>query len=184
MKGLLTLAAVLLCGCRPEPPLPVLGEVPRFKLTSQTGQPFDRKELDNNVWVADFFFTTCTGPCPRMSAQMRQVQNSTASLADVRLVSFTVDPEHDTPKVLAEYAKRYKAQAGRWFFLTGDTGELNHLAKDTFKLNGVDGSLVHSTRFVLVDRKGRIRGYYTSSDDDFMGHLLRDLHRLAEDPAA
>jgi protein SCO1 len=177
VKWLLT-AAALLCACRSDRPLPVLGEVPAFELTAQSGQPFDRKQLAGKVWVADFFFTTCTGPCPRMSSQMRQVQNSTLSIADVRLVSFTVDPARDTPAVLADYARRYKAQEGRWFFLTGETEKLNDLARNTFKLNSVDGSLVHSTRFVLVDRKGRIRGYYTSSDDDFMSRLLHDLHQL------
>ena len=171
-------AALLLPACRQAPALPVLGEVPGFQLTAQTGQPFDRASLDGKVWVADFFFTTCTGPCPRMSAQMRQVQNATASFPDVRLVSFTVDPAHDTPEVLAAYAKRFRAQAGRWFFLTGETAALDTLAHNVFKLNSVDGSLVHSTRFVLVDRKGRIRGYYTSSDDDFMSRLLRDLRRV------
>ena len=175
-------ALVLLAGCKVPPPLPLLGQVPAFDLVDQNSQPFDRAQLEGKVWAADFFFTSCTGPCPRMSAQMRQVQNATAGLADVRLLSFTVDPARDTPAVLAGYAKRYKAQTGRWFFLTGDAHKLDALAGSAFKLNSVDGSLVHSTRFVLVDRKGRIRGYYTSSDDDFMSRLLRDLHRLVDEP--
>jgi protein SCO1 len=175
---LLAALALLLPGCRQAPPLPVYGEVPGFQLTAQTGRPFDRASLAGKVWVANFFFTTCTGPCPRMSAQMRQVQNATAALPDVRLVSFTVDPARDTPQVLAGYARRFRAQDGRWFFLTGETATLDALAHNTFKLNSVDGSLVHSTRFVLVDRKGRIRGYYSSSDDDFLSRLLRDLRRV------
>jgi protein SCO1/2 len=182
VKPLLAAAALLaLAACRREPPLPTFGQVPAFQLTAQTGQPFERASLDGKVWVVDFFFTTCTGPCPRMSAQMRQVQNATASLPDVRLVSFTVDPARDTAPVLAGYARRFRAQDGRWFFLTGETATLHRLARDTFKLNSVDGSLVHSTRFVLVDRKGQIRGYYTSSDDDFLPRLLRDVRRVEEE---
>ena len=176
-------ALFLLAACRRSAPLPVLGTVPDFQLTSQSGQPFDRKSLEGKVWVADFFFTTCTGPCPRMSAQMRQVQNATADLPGVKLVSFTVDPTHDTPEVLAGYARRFKADAARWSFLTGDTALLDSLARNTFKLNNVDGSLVHSTRFVLVDRKGRIRGYYASTDDDFQSRLLRGIRNLEREPS-
>lgn len=170
-------AAAVLAACAPKP-LPLLGNVPSFQLISQSGQPFDKRSLDGYIWVADFFFTTCTGPCPRMSAQMRQVQTATAGLPGVRLVSFSVDPEHDTPPVLAAYAKRFRAQAGRWFFLTGDVAELDDLGRNTFHLNGVNGSKDHSTRFVLVDRHSRIRGYYLSAGEDFLKRLLRDLRQL------
>jgi protein SCO1/2 len=160
-----------------------MGDVPSFQLTSQSGQAFERKALDGSVWVADFFFTTCTGPCPRMTAQMRTVQNRTADLPGVKLVSFTVDPKRDTPPVLAEYAKRFQADPARWFFLTGETAVLDGLARNTFKLNNVDGSLVHSTRFVLVDRKSRIRGVYASTDDDFLSRLVRDIRSLEREPS-
>lgn len=175
-------AVLILAGCARSVPLPVLGEIPDFQLTSQSGSQFDRKSLDGKVWVADFFFTSCTGPCPRMSAQMRQLQNATADRPDVKLVSFTVDPVRDTPQVLVEYAKRYKADPARWSLLTGDAALLDGLARNSFKLNNVDGSLVHSTRFVLVDRKSRIRGYYASTDDDFQSRLLRDIRTLEREP--
>lgn len=178
----IALLILSLAACRPQPPLPVLGTVPHFDLVDQSGAPFDRKQLEGKVWVADFFFTTCNGPCPRMSSQMRQVQQATIDLPAVRLVSFTVDPAHDSPEVLAKYAKTYKAQPGRWFFLTGEAQKLNDLAFSAFHLNSVDGSLVHSTRFALIDRAGRIRGYYTSSDDDFFSRLTGDLKRLHENP--
>ncbi|HZT33832.1 MAG TPA: SCO family protein [Bryobacteraceae bacterium] len=183
MKSSWVLAALLaLPGCaRREPPLPVLGQVPDFQLTAHTGQPFDRKLLEGRVWVADFIFTSCGSSCPMMSAKMRQVQSKVSP--EVDLVSFTVDPEHDTPPVLADYAKRFGAQPGRWYFLTGDRARLNALSFDTFKLNSVDGSLTHSTRFVLVDRRGRIRGYYGTVDDQGLGDLLRDIGRLEREPA-
>lgn len=158
--------------------LPVLGQIPPFRLTSQDGRPFDSASLAGKVWVADFIFTTCPGPCPMMSSHMRRIQTETAALHDVRLLSFTVDPAHDTPEVLAAYSKHFLAQSGRWFFLTGDQKKLNDLGLNAFHLNAVDGSLDHSTRFALIDRNCRIRGYYGFSDDDFPQRLLTDLRQL------
>jgi protein SCO1/2 len=175
---LVALIAVLLAGCAGPKPLPVLGQVPPFQLTAQTGQPFESQSLDGHIWVADFIYTTCPGPCPMMSSQMRRVQISTAGMPGVSLVSFTVDPEHDTPTVLAAYAKHFTADPARWHFLTGEPSRLNDLGLNAFKLNSVDGSLIHSTRFVLVDGARRIRGYYFSSDDGFMTHLLHDIRQL------
>jgi protein SCO1/2 len=169
---------LLLAACGVPKPLPILGQVPPFQLTAQTGQPFDSQSLDGHIWVADFIYTTCPGPCPMMSSQMRRVQISTAGTPDVSLVSFTVDPAHDTPPVLAAYAKHFIADPARWHFLTGEPRRLNDLGLNAFKLNSVDGSLIHSTRFVLVDGARRIRGYYLSSDDGFMPSLLRDIRQL------
>ena len=175
------LICLLLSACVPVKPLPVLGQVPQFQLTAQTGQPFDSHSLDGHIWVADFIYTTCTGPCPMMSSRMRHVQASTVERPEVRLVSFTVDPAHDTPQALAQYAATFKAQPERWFFLTGDAALLNYLGHDAFHLNSVDGSLIHSTRFTLVDGKGRIRGYYSTDEDGFMPRLLSDIRRLGEE---
>jgi len=187
MKRTRPFALGLLCfglaGCRPEAPLQVYWQLPDFQLTSQTGQAFDRKSLDGNIWVADFIYTTCTGPCPRMSAQMRGVQSAVANMPDVKLVSFTVDPQHDTPQALAAYATRYHATPGRWFFLTGSQAALEQLCRNGFKLGDVDGSLVHSTRFVLIDRHSRIRGFYTTSDDSAASRLLHDIRTLRAEKA-
>ena len=102
---------------------------------------------------------------------MRRVQLSTTP--DIRLVSFTVDPQHDTPPVLAEYAKHFTADPARWHFLTGEPRRLNDLGLTAFKLNSVDGALIHSTRFVLVDAARRIRGYYLDTPQ-----LLHDIRQL------
>jgi len=110
-----------------------------------------------------------------MSSQMNRVQSAAP---DVKLVSFTVDPEHDTPAVLTAYAKHFRADPARWSFLTGDRAALNDLGLNAFHLNSVDGSLVHSTRFTLVDRRSRIRGYYSSEEDGFLPKLLHDLRQL------
>jgi protein SCO1/2 len=176
------LVALSLClatsACIKPKELPVFGDIPEFQLTAQTGQPFDSKTLDGHVWVADFIYTTCTGPCPMMTTHMRQLQNSTAEIPEVMLVSITVDPAHDTPAVLAEYAGHFKQDPARWFFLTGEQAMLNDLGVHAFKLNSVDGSLTHSTRFVLIDRKRRIRGFYTYGEDGFMPQLLHDVRQL------
>jgi protein SCO1/2 len=159
----------LLAGCAGPKPLPVFGWVPPFQLIAQTGQAFDSQSLDGHIWVADFIYTTCNGPCLMMSSRMRRVQMAT----DVSLVSFTVDPQHDTAPVLAAYAKHFTADPARWHFLTGDPSRLHELGLGAFKLNSVDGNLTHSTRFVLVDAARRIRGYYLDTPQ-----LLRDIRQL------
>jgi protein SCO1/2 len=110
---------------------------------------------------------------------MHQVQTALAGSNDVRLVSFTIDPVRDTPAVLAEYAKHFEAEAGKWFFLTGPVETLDKLGFDTFHLGHIDGkNLEHATRFALVDRAGNIRGFYLSSDQDAIPSLIADAKRL------
>jgi protein SCO1/2 len=171
-------AALLLASCARVKPLPVLSTIPQFDLVASTGQAFDSRSLDGHIWVANFIYTKCDGPCPMMSHQMRGIQNSTAATPDVKLVSFTVDPKRDTPEVLAAYAKFFKADETRWWFLTGEMARLSDLGLKAFKLNGVNGDLSHSTRFALVDRRRQVRGFYLSSDDDFPKRLLHDIHQL------
>src|SRR5579871_377883 len=114
MKFVVSAALMLsLAACIPRSSsLPVLYDVPEFRLMAQDGQPFDSKVLNGKIWVADFIYTTCPGPCPRMTSQMHDVQSAILKMADVRLVSFTVDPARDTPPVLAEYAKSHGASPG------------------------------------------------------------------------
>jgi len=179
MKYLVIPTLLIFAGCvQREAPLPVYGQVPGFELTAQSGAPFSRQSLDGKVWVADFIFTSCSGPCPRMSSLMRQVQQATTGMPEVRLVSFTVDPERDTPETLTAYAARYHAQPERWSFLTGPRDRLDRITRDDFKLSNVDGSLVHSTRFVLLDRQSRIRGYYGTDQDNPVTQLVRDIKRV------
>jgi len=178
------LVFVLLFGaCSSYVSLPTHGVIPDFVLTDQSGREFRSNErLNGKVWVANFIFTTCAGPCPRMSAQMREVRDAGKS-HDVRLVSFTIDPARDTPEVLAAYGKRFGADPDRWYFLTGPQKELHNLCRNAFMLGNVDGTLEHSTRFVLIDRHSRIRGYYDSSDRENLRTLIRDLEKLARSSA-
>jgi protein SCO1 len=166
---------LFLAGCSKPASLPVMGQIPPFELVAETGQPFDSQSLDGRIWVANFIYTHCDGPCPAMSRQMRNLQTQSPA---VRLISFTVDPARDTPAALAAYAKHFTADPRRWSFLTGDPARLNDLALHSFKLNSVDGSMSHSTRFVLVDGRRRIRGYYITSEDRFLTKLMHDIRQL------
>jgi protein SCO1/2 len=182
LRVLCVSALSLTVACVKPTPLQVLGEVPQFTLVAETGQPFDSRTMDGHVWVADFIFTTCDGPCPMMSSTMRRLQDQTATeFPELRFVSFTVDPARDTPPVMAEYAKRYRRDPNRWFFLTGDQAALHNLSLDGFKLQSVDGSMTHSTRFVLVDRQRRIRGYYVTGEDGFQARLVHDIRQLSRE---
>lgn len=118
-----------------------------------------------------------------MSSRLRQIAKTFSSRKDLKLVSFTVDPQRDTVPVLAEYANKFSAQPGRWYFLTGPMERLNQLGRNVFLLGDVNGSLEHSTRFVLVDRKRQIRGFYHSNDADSMQQLVRDIRLLLKESA-
>jgi protein SCO1/2 len=166
---------LLLAGCARREPLPVYGKVPAFTLTSEQGLGFRAADLDGKVWVANFIFTNCTGPCPRMSSLIQRLQEETK---DVRFVSFTVDPARDTPEALAAYARRYRADRTRWHFLTGTQDALHTVMRHSFKLGDVDNSMTHSTRFVLVDGLRQIRGFYSTDDAGDMQRLRADIRDL------
>lgn len=181
MRRRLFLASLAAAACsRKRPALEVFNTVDEFALTDQAGQPFTYTEkLKGHVWVADFIFTSCTGPCPRMSAQMARVQKTLEPVPGAKLVSFTVDPANDTPEVLLEYARRYQANPARWSFLTGARETLHHLARNVFLLGNVDGELNHSTRFVLIDQQGRVRRYYDTTEADVIAQVSGDVRELA-----
>jgi protein SCO1/2 len=174
--------AFFLAGCTGKPALPSYGVVPDFTLTDQTGAAFKSSaQLSKKIWVADFIFTNCPGPCPRMSSQMHQVETALAYADAVRFVSFTVDPARDTPRVLAAYAQHFEATPGKWYFLTGAEADLNRMSRGVFMLGNVDGSLQHSTRFALIDGAGRIRGYYLTSEPEAIPTLIADAKRLLKE---
>lgn len=170
---------------KPEP-LPVLGQLPDFSLVNRDGRAVALKDLAGRPWVADFIFTRCPASCPMMSARMARLNGDLPADLNVRLVSISVDPEHDTPGVLESYARKLQAPA-RWLFLTGGREEIRRLCVEGFKL-GLDMQpgpgvgpepILHSTRFVLVDGEGRIRGYYEAFDEASTEKLREDLLRLS-----
>src|ERR1700688_3376654 len=135
------------------------GTVPSFQLTNQNRQPFGSAQLAGKIWIADFIYTTCPGPCPMISSRMSELQKPLEKTG-VHLVSFTVDPARDTPKALLGYAEKLQAEPGRWDFLTGAQSTIYNLSEKGFKLAVSDrseeiGRPVHSTRMILVDRYGK-----------------------------
>lgn len=169
------------------PPLPILGRVAEFALVDQASAPVSRGSLDGEPWVANFVFTRCPLVCPRLSERMRVLQALAKDHATpLRLVTFSADPEHDVPDVLKSYAEGYGADRATWRFLTGSEAQVAAVARSfAVALQGeadpskADFGIMHSGHLILVDGKGRIRGYYPSSEDGVESRILADLGRLA-----
>jgi protein SCO1/2 len=184
MRGLLLALVLGVAGCsRPAAPLPKIKDVPDFQLTERTGAGFGLAQLRGHYWIANFFYTTCPGPCAALSAKMGQAQSATAAWDDVRLVSISSDPEKDTPEVLRGYAETFKA-GPRWYFLTGKKDTIYELANKGFLLSLTEDPssqtepITHATRLVLVDKSGAIRGYYDGTTSEGVAKLIGDLKRL------
>jgi cytochrome oxidase Cu insertion factor (SCO1/SenC/PrrC family) len=161
------------------------GTIPDFALLERSGKSLRLGDLRGTVWVADFIYTSCRDTCPLQTAEMAKLQEDFKQKMAVRLVSISVDPEKDTPEVLSHYADRYKADANRWLFLTGGKDEIRRLVEEGFRLSapmsdgsGTDGVILHSPRFVLVDKEARIRGYYDSRDGEALARLRKDIATL------
>ena len=156
-------------------PLPVLGQVQDFRLTNQFGQAVTLADLQGRVWVADIIFTRCAGPCPRMTRQMKEIQQALPAISQARLVTLTTDADFDTPPVLKAYAEKFGADTNRWVFLTGDKRQIANLAIDSLKLTAIEKKpeerqapedlFVHSTIFVVVDKLGRLRGVFETDGE-------------------
>lgn len=164
------------------------GAAPTFILTERSGQPLDATTLKGHPWIANFIFTRCAGPCPLMSSKMARLQRETLDIPDLKLLSISVDPLADTPEALRAYAEKYQASPDRWLFLTGGVAELYALIEKGFKLRtgpvpdltqvGPGDLIVHTTRFVLVDRAGQIRGYFESEEPDFHDKIMGALRSI------
>jgi protein SCO1/2 len=167
------------------PDLPRLGAAPDFALVSEQGKAVSKADYAGKVWIADFIFTRCGGSCPILSARMAALSGKMADAPGVRFVSFGVDPEYDTPAVLAEYGRKLGADPARWSFLHGTRPLVRSLIKDGFKLAVEDGPadsvepILHSTRLVLVDAEGTIRGYYDGMEQAPVDVLEKDARALA-----
>jgi protein SCO1 len=153
-------------------------------MTERSGRPLTERDVGGRVWIANFVFTRCPDVCPALTMRMREVQRRLADAeAPVQIVSFSVDPAHDTPEVLWRYASGHGAAPG-WHFVTGPRDAIATLLKDGFRVSFADdgpptGPITHSDRFVLVDERLRIRGYYHGSDANDLDRLVEDAARLA-----
>ncbi len=184
-------------------PLPVISQLPDFNLTNQNNEPVSLASLRGKVWVSDIIFTRCPGPCAQMTRTLAGMQADLPSKQRVRLVSFTSDPDYDTPPILKKYADRFGADLDRWSFLTGKREEIRRLAVNDFKFIVVekkpaereipDDLFIHSTYFDLVDKKGRVRGwtdheghlhaYFDSEDPQARAEMLVAIKQLLREPS-
>lgn len=170
------------------PPLPVLGSIPAFQLTDQAGRAFTEADLRNHVAVFNIIFTRCGGPCPRITAEMKQIQDAISPDLPVRFISLTSDPEHDTPEKLRDYGARYQADFTRWRFVTGGKRELYDFAIKGLHFTVIDNQeaasrsledlFIHSLKFVLVDGEGRIRAYLDGGETETVETVLSAARRL------
>jgi len=166
----------------PDPPAKY-GVVPNFSLTDQSGQTYGTEDLNGKIWVSNFIFTRCTTVCPIFSDKMSTLQKRTNKAANgLQLVSFSVDPDYDTPEVLAEYSKRFSANPWYWHFLTGPTEDVRSVVIDGMKTFMGDAAevdapdaLMHGSHFVLVDPDMNIRGFYQVDDEKTVDRLLLDI---------
>lgn len=167
--------------------LPVLGQITGFQLVERSGEMKTLADLKGEVWLADFFFSTCPGPCPVLTSRMADLAQAVQrTKGKVRIVSITVDPETDTPERLQRYANQYGA--GRnWWFLTGTLPEIFRLAREGFKVAVEEnppeavpqaGKMLHSTKVALIDGRGQVRAYYNGTDEDLLARVLPDVGSL------
>jgi protein SCO1/2 len=192
--GMLCLALLLAnLRMRTIKPLPVLGTVSEFRLTNQLSQPISLNDLRGHVWVADIIFTRCAGPCLTMSRHMKELQGALPPSSNTRLISLTTDPRFDVPPVLEQYAQRFKADPKRWMFLTGTQQEIANVASNSLRLAAVEklpeeresavDLFIHSTIFVVVDKKGQLRGIFETTGEGISAgqvkaEILSAVHQL------
>lgn len=185
LGGAAATLAICLCVGAQDPQvvtLPDMGRLSGFRMTASDGRPFTSRDMRGRIWVVDFIYTSCQAACPRMSREMTKVQEALGKDDSVRLLSISVDPEHDTPPVLAAFARRYKARPGRWFFLTGDKRVVRRLQREaSIDMDPQQLEQSHNKCFILVDGNGNIRGSY-ESDPPETGQLLTDIRMLQRNP--
>jgi len=185
---LLAALAVLAAGCRQAQALPDLGKIPSFSLTDQDNHPFTNSTLAGKAWVAAFVFTRCPMACPKVTRAMKDVlADAQRQQVPLHLVSFSIDPDNDTPEVLRKYARDYGVDTSRWTFVTGNPKAIATTAERGFKIavegtadpSKADFGITHGTQLVLVDKEGSIRGFYGSGDAEALKKMVSDAGRLA-----
>ena len=157
--------------------------VPGFSFINQEGKTIDSTTIKNKIWVADFFFTSCPSICPKMTEHLKTVQAAFNNSDDVKILSFSVDPERDNPKKLEQYAHTHSIDSNSWSLLTGSKKDLYSYARHGLFIDATDGDggvedFIHSDRFVLIDREGHIRGYYDGTSDMDTKLLIADIKTL------
>jgi len=171
-----------------------LGQVPAFALKDQSGRTVTERDYAGKVWIANFVFTRCASVCPMLTAKFRALQTDLKDVTGLAYVSISVDPEYDTPEVLAAYAKRFEADISRWRFLTGPLGDIERTVVQGFKIHVGDRKpsaedptlmeIMHGEHFVLIDASGTIRGYFQADEAGLkeLEAAAREAERAAKAP--
>lgn len=186
---MLTILAVFINTQGNRSKLPQFGTVQPFTLTNQLGEMVTLQTLRGKVWVADIIFARCPGPCPKMTEEMAKLQSAFETNQPLRFVTLTTDPKNDTVSILKEYADKFSADPARWHFLTGPKREIvANLAAGSLKLSAVEKDktlqenendlFIHTTMFVVVDKTGKIRGFYESLEPGFQEKIRADIKSL------
>ncbi|WP_037300868.1 SCO family protein [Runella limosa] len=160
--------------------------IPDFKFVNQEGDTVSAQNFNDKIYVADFFFTTCPTICPVMKKQMKKVYEKFKGENEVAILSHTIDPDHDTPAVLKEYAKDLGVSGTQWMFVTGNREKIYEIGeKQYLVVAGADstapGGYIHSGAFVLVDKQKRVRGMYNGTDEAGTQRLIADIERLRKE---
>lgn len=159
-------------------------DVLSFNYTTQDDKELSNEDLEGKWWVADFVFTNCETVCIPMTSNMSSLQDKAADKdLDVQFVSFSIDPDHDTPEVLRDYAKEYKADTSNWTFLTGyDFDEIKKFSVKSFKslveMPKEGDQVIHGTRFYLVSPEGEVVKGYNGTDQDELDQIIKDLDKI------
>src|ERR1700744_674571 len=161
--------------------------VSKFKTINQYGDSISNKSLDGNIYVADFFFTTCPSICPIMSRNMVNVYNAFKSTGDFKIISYTIDPKHDRVPVLKKYADKLGVSGNTWWFLQGKKEDTYSIAEKNYLVavrqdSTVAGGYVHAGYFVLVDKQKRVRGAYDGTNPKQVDQLITDIKTLQTEP--
>lgn len=160
-----------------------LGEIGTFQLKDSFGNPFTERHLRKKIWIASFVFTSCDEQCPRIGAQLKKIQTALYSKENIRLVTFSVDPNRDTPERMREFGERFGVRTNRWALLTGEKEEIDRVLGD-FQLSGGEvpnmpkGMITHSNYLVLVDGDGVMRGRYDAFEEEKVTQLIKDAKSL------
>lgn len=178
-----------------EKTLPIFGErdvvgtdtvyhtIAPFAFVDQDSSWVTNSTFNDNIYVADFFFTTCRSICPLMKTQMLRVYKATAEMPDVKLLSHTIDPEYDTVALLHDYAERLDVESSRWHFVTGVKDSIYKIAQTSYFATAMEDKaepdgFIHSGAFLLIDKKKRIRGKYDGTKEEDVNRLIADINKL------
>lgn len=181
-----------------EQPLPIFGQrevvgndtvyhhIANFQFVDQDSALITNETFKDQIYVADFFFTSCRTICPIMKTQMLRVYEATADIPNVKLLSHSIDPEYDTVALLHSFAERLGVSSNRWHFVTGVKDSIYKIAQTSYFATAMEDKsepdgFIHSGAFLLVDKQQRIRGKYDGTKEDDVNRLIADIARLKKE---